>query len=223
MLEKIDDLRLNGYIQGCDRFIGHQQLGLHRKGAGNGHTLALTTGKLCGILVQIALIHTHILQLELRFRAQTASGRLDAMDGHRLSNNICHRHALIEAGSGVLEDYLPGSFQHSMVLLKLCTVANIDAFVGDLACGRLVDIHNAPGNGGLTGTGFTYESKDLTLLDLEGHIIHCLDGNMLAQLKHMGKVLNIEEYFRHLLSLQSVHLLSALWGLTARLPHNEYR
>ena len=145
------------------------------------------------------------------------------MDGHRLGNNVRYRHTLIQAGSGVLEDDLPGCFQHFMILAECFAVANINALIDDLACGGLVDIHNTPGNGGFTGAGLANQAENLTLLDLEGYIINSLDGGMLAQLEHMRKMLNIEKNFRHWLSLQSVLLPSALWDPAARWPHNGYR
>ena len=40
-----------------------------------------------------------------------------------------------------------------MVLTELTLIAYIDAVVEDLTCSRLVDIHDAPGNGGLAGAG----------------------------------------------------------------------
>ena len=79
-----------------------------------------------------------------------------------------------------------------MVLTELTPVAYIDAIVKNPACGGLVDIHDAPGNGGLTGAGLAHKTEDLPLLHLKGHIIHCFDRSMLAQLERMGKVLYIE-------------------------------
>ena len=142
------------------------------------------------------------------------------MNGHRFCDNVCHRHALIQAGSGVLEDDLAARLQHFVVLTKLCLVAYIDAIVEDLTCGGLVDIHDTPGNGGLTGAGFAHKAEDLTLLQLEGHIIHRFNHGVFAQLKHMGKVLHIQKNIRHCVSLPSVILLWALWDQAARLPHS---
>ena len=110
-----------------------------------------------------------------------------------------------------------------MIFAEFFAIANINALIDDLACSGLVDIHNAPGNGGFTGARLTNQTENLTLPDLEGYIINSFDGGMLAQLKHMGKMLYIQEYFRHLLSLQSVRLSWALWDLTARLLHSGCR
>ena len=114
------------------------------------------------------------------------------MNGHGFRNDIYHSHALIQAGSGVLKDDLAVRFQHFVVLMELTLIAYIDAVVKNLACGGLVDIHDAPGNGRLTGAGLTHKAKDLTLLQLEGHIIHRFNDGVFAQLKHMGKVLHIQ-------------------------------
>ena len=64
--------------------------------------------------------------------------------------------------------------------IRTTTPADIDAVIEDLACGRLVNIHNAPGNGRLTGAGLAHKAEDLTLLHLEGYIIHRFDDGMLA-------------------------------------------
>jgi len=107
-----------------------------------------------------------------------------------------------------------------VVLAELTPIAYIDPVVKDIARSRLVDIHNSPGNGGFSGAGLSHKAEDLTLLHLEGHIIHRFDDGMFAQLEHVGKVLHIQKNIRHLLSLPSVILLWALWDQEARLPHS---
>ena len=217
--QQVDNLCLYGHIQGCTGLIRHQQRRLHGKGPGNGNSLPLSAGQLRGIFVQVAGVHTHILQLELCFRPECASRRLDVVNGHRLRNNICHGHTPVQAGGRVLEDQLPLDFQKLVIFAEGFFVADVDAIKEDLACGGLVDIHNAPGNGGFAGAGFSHKAEDLAFFHLEGYIVHRFDHGVFAQFEYMGKVLHIKEYFRHCASLPWVILFLALWGQEARLPH----
>ena len=81
--------------------------------------------------------------------------------------------------------------------IAVLTDSNVDALYGNsivenLAGGRLVDIHNTPGNSGFAGAGLAHQTEYLTLPHLKGHIIHRFDDGMFAQFEHMGKVLNIQ-------------------------------
>ena len=110
-----------------------------------------------------------------------------------------------------------------MMLSEFRPVADIDTVVEDLACGGLVDVHHTPCHRGLAGAGLPHQAEDLSSSDLEGNIIHRPDDGVLAQLEHMGKMLYIQQYFRHGLSLQSADPPAALWNPEAKWQHNGYQ
>ena len=97
MLEQVDDLRLDGHVQRCDGLVRHQQLRLHGQRPGDGDALAHAAGQLRGILVQIAGVEAHVLELELGLGAQGSALRADVVDGHGLGDDVRHGHVLIEA------------------------------------------------------------------------------------------------------------------------------
>ena len=47
--QEIDDLRLDRDVERGDAFVGHDQLGLDRKGARDADALALAAGKVAGL------------------------------------------------------------------------------------------------------------------------------------------------------------------------------
>ena len=62
LLEQVDDLGLDGHVQGGHALVAHDELGLHHQGPGNGHALAPAAGELVGIAVdhivlEAALVH----------------------------------------------------------------------------------------------------------------------------------------------------------------------
>ena len=51
VLHQVDDLSLNGHVQGADRFIADHKFRIQRNRPGNSHTLPLAAGKFMGIAV----------------------------------------------------------------------------------------------------------------------------------------------------------------------------
>ena len=98
VLEKIDNLGLNGHIQRGHRLIGHQKSRFHGQGTGNGHPLPLASRQLARIFIQEIRINAYIMKLKFRLRPKTPSGRSPVMDTHGLRHNIRHLHPLIQAG-----------------------------------------------------------------------------------------------------------------------------
>ncbi len=49
--EQVDHLGLDGEVEGGDRFVGYDEAGPHRQGAGDADALALAAGELVGIAV----------------------------------------------------------------------------------------------------------------------------------------------------------------------------
>ena len=195
--EQVDDLGLDGHVQRRHRLVRHQQLRLHAQRPGDGHPLALSAGHLRWTLVQIALLHPHIVELEGRLCPQAAPGRLHPVDTHRLGNDLRRRHPGIETGGGVLEDDLPLRLQPAAVGPKLGGVAGVDAVVVNMPRRGAVYVHHAAGHGGFAAAALPHQAQDLAPPQLKGHVVHrpqrlpARQGEAVAQMPH------IQQNIRH--------------------------
>ena len=192
VLEEVDDLGLDGHVQGGDGLVRHQELGAHAQGPGDGGPLPLSAGELRGPLVQTAGVHAHAFELEGRLRPEGAPGGADAVDDQGLGDDLRHGHPGVEAGGGVLEDDLPGGLQQLPVGAELPGVAGVDPQVPDLPGGGAEDVHNALGRRGLPGPGFPHQSENLPPAQLEGYPIQGPQGPVPAQPEAVGQVLYVQ-------------------------------
>ena len=192
MAEQVHDLGLNGHIQRGDGLIRHQQLRLHGKRPGNGHPLALAAGQFIGVFIEITGVHAHIVQLELRFRPEGASGGPEMLNLHGLRNDLGHGHPLVQAGCGVLKNHLPPGLQELPIGPEGLRVADIDIMVENLPGGGPVNVHDAPGNGGFSGAGLPYQAENLPFFQLKGNIVHCLDFCVLCKTEGVGQMLHVQ-------------------------------
>ena len=197
VLEEIDDLGLDGHIQGSDGLVRHQQLRPHTQRPGNGNPLPLSAGQLPGTPVQRAWVHSHTLELEGGLLTQGASGWTDVVDGHRFSDDIRHLHSRIEAGSGILKNQLPGGLQKLPMGTELPRVTDVDAKITDFSGSRPDKAHDAPRHRGLSGSGFTHQSENFSPAQLEGDMIHCPDDGISPQPEAVGQLLHIQQNLTH--------------------------
>ena len=51
VLHQVEDLGLDGHVEGRHRLVGHDQLGLEGQGPGQADPLALAAGELVGVAV----------------------------------------------------------------------------------------------------------------------------------------------------------------------------
>ena len=105
VFEQIDDLRLNGHVQGGNGFVTDNELRIERKRPCNADALPLASGELMGVAVRELGVHAHRLQQFLHpFPACLALG--DTVFLQRFPNDAAHRHAGIEAVLRILKDHL---------------------------------------------------------------------------------------------------------------------
>ncbi len=62
VVEQVDHSGLNGHVEGGDRFVEDQQLGLEHQGPGDADPLALTAGELVGVAVGVVRLEPHQLE-----------------------------------------------------------------------------------------------------------------------------------------------------------------
>ncbi len=104
-LEQIDDLRLYGYVQRRDGFIGHDQLGPQRKCTGDADPLTLPAGELVREAVVVLGLQTDAVEqlLHPAFQLGTPSQPVQ-LEG--IADDLAHPLARVERRERVLEDHL---------------------------------------------------------------------------------------------------------------------
>ena len=107
LLQKVDDLALNGHVQGGHALVADHELGLHRQRAGNADALPLAAGKLVGIAVEHVFLQAALFHRFHDVGAQLGRAVLEEVMRHQaLFNDLAHREARVQAGIRVLEDDL---------------------------------------------------------------------------------------------------------------------
>ena len=105
VLQKVDDLGLDGNVQGGHRFIAHDEPGLQDQGPRDADALALTAGKGVGIAAQKGPVQAHLF-------GDPVHGALDLLSAHAgvvaqgLADDVEHRHPGVQGSVGVLKDHL---------------------------------------------------------------------------------------------------------------------
>ncbi len=103
--EEIEDLRLNGNIEGRDRFIEHENFGIEHERPGNGNALALAAGKHVGVAVVVFRTQTHACHHGAGFFLALGFWRF-RIDQQRLFQNGADFLAGIERAVGILKNDL---------------------------------------------------------------------------------------------------------------------
>ena len=105
VLQEVDNLRLNRYIESGNRFVTYHELRIQRKGSCDTDSLSLSAGKLVGIpslmeRLQAALIHNPInilFILVLWYKPVFL---------YRFSDNLPYRKSRRQGREGILENNL---------------------------------------------------------------------------------------------------------------------
>ena len=106
VLEQVDDLGLNGYVQGGDGLVGDDKLRLCRQRSGDADALPLPSAELMGIAVSHIGIQTHRLQQVLHPLLVLLAPTCQLVDRNRLPHDAACRHAWIQRGVWILKDGL---------------------------------------------------------------------------------------------------------------------
>ena len=106
LLQEVDDLRLNGDIQGGYRLIANDELGLEGQGAGDAHPLSLAAAHLVGIAAGHKGIQTDHLEKLVHSILTLPSVLTDAVHPYGLADDLADGHARVERAVGVLKDNL---------------------------------------------------------------------------------------------------------------------
>src|SRR2546427_4765208 len=113
LLEQIDNLGLNGDIQGRDGLVRDDKPGTHGQGTGNTDPLPLAAAELMGITIVMILPQTHLLE-KLHHPVSLLLPLGQFMDLQSLAHNVAHPHARVKRGVWILKDnlHLPAHVAH---------------------------------------------------------------------------------------------------------------
>jgi hypothetical protein len=105
VLEQVDDLGLDRDVEGAHRLVGDDQLGFQRQRAGDPDPLPLPAGELVRIPVVVLWRKSDPLEQFLDLFADVATRR-DAVQPHRVADDLTHPLARVKRRLWVLEDHL---------------------------------------------------------------------------------------------------------------------
>ena len=93
VVKHVDNLCLNGHVQGRYRFVANNELRIHRQCPGNADTLPLTAGKLVGIPGSMFAVQAHKAHQLQNPILPLLLGLVQVMHVQRLTHNVRHCHA----------------------------------------------------------------------------------------------------------------------------------
>ena len=201
LLEQVDDLGLDGHVQGGHRLVADHKLGVQGQGPGDADALALTAGELMGIAVLVegleaAVVHDLVnIVVKLRLGHQI-------MLPHRLADDLAHGQAGGQGGEGILEDDLHLGAQGAHLLGG--DVVDLLAVEEHLAAGLVPgQAQYGAAGGGLAAAGFAHQAHGGAPLQVKGDAVHglhpahglghhaSLDGEVFLQMVHHQDILGV--------------------------------
>ena len=125
--QQVDDLRLDGHVQGRDRFVADDDQRIQGQRPGDADALALAARKLVGIPVHVRRVQADTLH-ELRHPLSDFVPREVQVVADRFGDDVAHGHARVQRGKRVLENdlqrgpdppHLPGSSSRRLCPSKI--------------------------------------------------------------------------------------------------------
>ena len=188
VVEQTQHLVLHQHVEGGDRLVAHDDVGVQRHGARDGDALALAAGQ----LVRVAA-HGGLGQLDhVEQPAHTLLTALlvaDLVDAQRLLDRAVDRVHRVERTVRVLEDRL-----HVAAEVEQCGAlegGDVLALVGHGAVGRLKQLQHHVRHGGLAGARLAHDGQRGAALDRERDVVHGLEHLLTArELELLGQVVH---------------------------------
>ena len=101
--EQIQNLGLDGHVEGAGCLVAHQKVRLDRQTAGNPDPLALAARKLVGVAVDHVRVETNLGQEVLGPLFTLGAVVANAVGGHAFRDDFADHHALVERRIGILK------------------------------------------------------------------------------------------------------------------------
>ena len=170
ILQKVQDLRLDGNIQRRDRLITDNELRVHRQGAGNADALAAATVQFVRVTVFQPLRQADQFHQFIYALVDCLLALYDAGDFQRFGNQLGDAHAGIQRGVRILEDHL--DLVAVAAELSAGQRHNVGAVKQDLPAGGLLQFHDQLSQRGLATTGLAHDAQGRAFFNLQVDIVH---------------------------------------------------
>ena len=173
VLEEVDDLRLDGDVQGGDRLVADDELRVRGQGARDADALPLSAGELVRIVrghLRIQAAHLHEA-FDLLRALGAVCGQAEVVDG--LGDDVARAQARVQRGIGILPDEL-----HLLdvgAALLGGEGGDVLSLVEDLAARRAVDVQKHLADGGLAAAALAHDAERLALGHGEGDVVRGVD------------------------------------------------
>ena len=168
ILQKIDDLCLNGHVKRRNGLVADDQLGLYREGARDADSLALAARKFVRITLVVVVAETASFhQIEHVFLDLVLRNDIVYDDG--LGEDVTDRASRGKRGVGILEDDL--HFRADRTHFRVLVARDVLALEEDLTARRLVELQDGSSHRGFSTARFTDDAECFTGIQLEGHLL----------------------------------------------------
>jgi hypothetical protein len=163
-LEEVDYLRLDRHVEGRDRLIGDDEVGVEGERPRHPDPLSLATRELVRVADRVVGVEPDGGE-QLPNPLPSLRLRADVVDVERLGDGVSRGHPRVERGVRVLEDHLEPTAQ----VLELPPVDGGDVRAVELDRARrgLVQPHDRPPGRALAAARLPDEAKGLALPELE--------------------------------------------------------
>ena len=171
--ENVQNLGLDGHVQGGYRLVGDDELGLHRQSPGDADALALAAGELMGVAIGLLGTEAYPLQQVDRLLLRLRFAGTQLVEEHRLGEDLHDLLAWVEGGIGVLEDHLhlPADGAHLLGL----EAGDVTPVKRDLARLWLDELDDRTCRGGFAASGLAHQAEHLALLHVETDVVDRVD------------------------------------------------
>ena len=177
--QQVENLRLNGDVEGGGGLVGDEQARLAAQGHGDEHALAHAAGELVRVAVEAlgGRRDAHLVEGMDGFLTRGGAGE-SAMALEHLEEVLAHRFDRVERGHGVLEDHGDLGAAHAAALLgahgKHVLAGKLELVGLDLGVlGQKA--HDRLHGDALARAGLTHDGEELAVEDREVHASHGLD------------------------------------------------
>ena len=176
LLQKPQNLRLNGHIQRRSGLVGQKNFWVADNGRRDHHALQHTAGQLVGKFVvhRFRVVQLHAIHDLQRDAPALLFGHI-GVDTQRLLHLRANAHDGVHGGHGFLEHHAQLFTQNVQnlgigTLEDLAAVQSDAAFLLRLSAGQ--QTADAHGGDGLSASAFSHQTDDLTLRNGKGDVIH---------------------------------------------------
>jgi hypothetical protein len=152
--KQVEDLRLDGDVQGRHRLVADDELGTESKGAGDADALSLAARELVRVAPRVVAPQAHGFEVVayalVANRSLPPAVGLVSLRKQPLADDVADRHARVERAVRVLEDDLHAAAH----LLQGVSVQGQDVLAvhRDGPTGRLLETEDRPPERGLAAT-----------------------------------------------------------------------